>query len=64
MKKVIKASGNTKSTRKQAEEVLNHLKEAFGIIEEMGDKAHLYIADHISDDLDIMIREIDSDLRL
>ena len=64
MKKVIKSSVNTKSARKRAEEVLSHLQAAYDLIQEMGQEAHLYIADHIEDDLDIAIREINSDLRL
>ena len=63
MKKVIKGSGSTFSPRKQAQIVLDKLKDAYDAMETMSDEAfQQYIPEGILDDLDSMIREIDLEL--
>ena len=63
MKKVIKASSNSRDGKQQAEQVLGFLKKAFNILETMPDEACAkYIPSDVYEDLEIMIREIDAEL--
>lgn len=63
MKKVIKASSNSRDGKQQAEQVLGFLKKAFNILETMPDEAYAkYIPSDVYEDLEIMIREIDAEL--